>query len=91
MRALRPLRALSGTLAAGLAVLAAGMAGVWLLADAVGTPGPSRSILVGHVAAAVAAVLLQVVADRRDDGVASSAAAGVLLVTTSVAMLFWWT
>jgi hypothetical protein len=83
-------RGFTGSVAAGLAVLAVGVlgvAGVCLLTNA---PGPGLFLLVGHPVAAVVALLVQRVADRRNGAVAGVAGVGVLVIAFVALTLFWW-
>ncbi|WP_370970788.1 hypothetical protein [Amycolatopsis sp. cg9] len=84
-------RGFTGSLAAGLAVLALGVlvvAGVCLYT---GAPGPGATLLVGHPVAAVLALLAQRVADRRNGPAAVGAGAAVVLFAVSALTLFWLT
>lgn len=84
-------RGFTGSLAAGLTVLAIGVlvvAGIDLYA---GTPGPGMPLLIGHPIAAVLALLAQRVADRRNGVPAMGAGAAVVLFTVSALTLFWLT
>lgn len=89
---LRALRALSGTVAAGLVVLAVvvGLAG-WF-AEIGGTPGPGGRPVAGHAVLAVLAVLCQViVVDRRWPRplVVALAAFGVLGLAIATVWIWW--
>jgi hypothetical protein len=84
------LRALSGTLCAGLGVLALALGGAWLLATAWGGTGPRPELVVGHLAAAAVALALQWVAERHPGRAGAVAAGGVILVGVLVGILFWW-
>jgi hypothetical protein len=84
-------RGFTGSLAAGLTVLAVGVlvvAGICLYTDA---PGPGATLLIGHPIAAVLAVLAQRVADRRNGLPAIGAGVAVVLFTVSALTLFWLT
>lgn len=83
-------RAFSGTLCAGLAVLAVALVGAWLAARADGDPGPGATLVIGHLVAAAMAIALQWVAERRADRAGGLAAGGVVLVAVLVGTLFWW-
>ncbi|MGW4483494.1 hypothetical protein ACWEOE_06610 [Amycolatopsis sp. NPDC004368] len=83
-------RGFTGSVAAGLAVLAVGVLGVEVVCLVTGAPGPSVLLLVGHPVAAVVALALQRVADRRYGRVAALAGLGVLLVTFVALTVFWW-
>jgi hypothetical protein len=84
-------RGFTGSLAAGLTVLAVGVlvvAGVCLYT---GAPGPGAVLLIGHPVAAVLALLAQRVADRRNGAPAAGAGIAVVLFTVSALTLFWLT
>ncbi|WP_326955839.1 hypothetical protein [Amycolatopsis sp. NBC_01286] len=84
-------RGFTGSLAAGLTVLAVGVlvvAGVCLYTDA---PGPGPVLLIGHPIAAVLALLAQRVADRRNGLPAAGAGIAVVLFVVSALTLFWLT
>ncbi|MEU4249182.1 hypothetical protein AB0F15_17405 [Amycolatopsis sp. NPDC026612] len=84
-------RGFTGSLAAGLAVLAAGVLVVAGICLYTGAPGPGATLLVGHPVAAVLAVLAQRVADRRNGPAAVGAGVAVVLFTVSALTLFWLT
>jgi predicted lipid-binding transport protein (Tim44 family) len=84
-------RGFTGSLAAGLVVLAIGVlvvAGVCLYT---GVPGPGAVLLVGHPIAAALALLAQRVADRRNGAAAVGGGVAVVLFTVSALTLFWLT
>jgi hypothetical protein len=83
-------RGLTGSVAAGLAVLAVGVLGVTVVCLVTGAPGPGLFLLIGHPVAAVAALLAQRVADRRNGPVAGVAGVGVLVIAFVALTLFWW-
>jgi len=82
-------RGFTGSLAAGLAVLAVGVLAVAGIDLYLGAPGPGMALLIGHPVAAVLAVLAQRVADRRNGLPAVGAGAAVVLFTVSALTLFW--
>lgn len=82
-------RGFTGSLAAGLAVLAAGVLVVAGICLFTGAPGPGATLLIGHPIAAVLAVLAQRVADRRNGPAAGGAGVAVVLFTVSALTLFW--
>jgi predicted lipid-binding transport protein (Tim44 family) len=84
-------RGLTGSLAAGLALLAAGVLGVAGICLFTGAPGPGPAMLIGHPVAAVLAVIAQRVADRRNGPPAAAAGLVVVLLTVSALTLFWLT
>ncbi len=84
-------RGLTGSLAAGLAVLAVGVlvvAGICLIT---GAPGPGLLLAVGHPVAAVLALAVQRVADRRNGPIALVAGLGVVAITAAALTFFWLT
>ncbi|WP_308188507.1 hypothetical protein [Nocardia spumae] len=84
------LRALSGTVAAGLVVLALVVVGAAIAASQRGFPGPGATSVGWHIALAVLALGAQIFSDRRRGipaffgSVVVFVAAGYLLVTQ------WW-
>ncbi|GAB3710083.1 hypothetical protein GCM10027598_15610 [Amycolatopsis oliviviridis] len=83
-------RGLTGSLAAGMVVLAVivlAIAGICLFTDA---PGPGPLMLIGHPIAAVVALLAQRVADTRNGRVAGYAGVLVVASVTAALSLFWW-
>ncbi|MGW4064815.1 hypothetical protein ACWEGE_41465 [Amycolatopsis sp. NPDC004747] len=84
-------RGFTGSLAAGLAVLALGVLVVGAICLYTGVPGPGATLLIGHPVAAVLALLAQRVADRRNGPPAVGAGVAVVLFTVSALTLFWLT
>ena len=84
-------RGFTGSLAAGLVVLALGVLVVAGIDLYTGAPGPGPELLVGHPIAAALAVLAQRVADRRNGIQAAGAGIAVVLFTVSALTLFWLT
>ncbi|RSM37430.1 hypothetical protein DMA12_36810 [Amycolatopsis balhimycina DSM 5908] len=84
-------RGFTGSLAAGLVVLAIGVLVVAGIDLYTGAPGPGPVLLVGHPIAAALAVLAQRVADRRNGLPAVGAGVAVVLFTASALTLFWLT
>ncbi|WP_103336628.1 hypothetical protein [Amycolatopsis sp. CA-126428] len=84
-------RGFTGSLAAGLTVLAIGVLAVAGICLFTGAPGPGPMLLVGHPVAAVLALLAQRVADRRTGLPAVGAGVAVVLFTVSALTLFWLT
>ncbi|HVW45194.1 MAG TPA: hypothetical protein VHC18_27975 [Amycolatopsis sp.] len=83
-------RGLTGSLAAGLTVLAVVVLGAAVVCAIRGAPGPTTAALVGHPIAAVVALGAQRVADVRRGRLA---ALGGVVVCAAVALalwLFWW-
>ncbi|WP_037316368.1 hypothetical protein [Amycolatopsis orientalis] len=83
-------RGLTGSLAAGMVVLATCVlviAGICLFTAA---PGPGPLMLIGHPVAAVLAVPAQRIADARTGRVAGFAGLGVVVSVTAALSLFWW-
>jgi hypothetical protein len=83
-------RGFTGSVAAGLAVLAVGVLGAAVVCSLTSAPGPGLFLLVGHPVAAVVAFVAQRVADRRNGAVAGVAGAGVLVIAFVALTLFWW-
>lgn len=83
-------RALSGSLAAGVAVLAVSLLLAWGLAWIVEAPGPGLAMPLGHMLGAVAALLLHRTARTRRDRVGLAAALGVWVVLLLLGALYWW-
>ncbi|MEU8640007.1 hypothetical protein AB0C38_48100 [Amycolatopsis sp. NPDC048633] len=84
-------RGFTGSLAAGLAVLAIGVLAVAGIDLNTGAPGPGAVLLIGHPVAAILALLAQRVADRRNGVPAAGAGVAVVLFTVSALTLFWLT
>ncbi|WP_309235496.1 hypothetical protein [Amycolatopsis sp. SID8362] len=84
-------RGFTGSLAAGLTVLALGVLVVAGFCLYTGAPGPGATLLIGHPIAAVLALLAQRVADRRNGPAAAGAGVAVVLFTVSALTLFWLT
>ncbi|MEV5719526.1 hypothetical protein AB0L41_37060 [Amycolatopsis mediterranei] len=82
-------RGFTGSLAAGLTVLAIGVLVVAGICLFTGAPGPGATLLVGHPVAAALALLAQRVADRRNGPPAAGAGVAVVLFTVSALTLFW--
>lgn len=89
-RTVRLLRALSGSLTAGLVLLAVllGVAQWFSGPDTV--PGPAIGMLVGHWVGALVAVLLQWVADRSRGRRAVIASLAAVAVVVGVLWFWWW-
>jgi len=84
-------RGFTGSLAAGLVVLAVGVYGVAAVCLFTGAPGPGAVLLAGHPIAAGLALVAQRVADRRSGPQAAGAGLAVVLFTISALTLFWLT
>lgn len=84
-------RGFTGSLAAGLTVLAVGVLVVAGICLYTGAPGPGPMLLIGHPVAAALALLAQRVADRRNGPAAVGAGIAVVLFTVSALTLFWLT
>ena len=82
-------RGFTGSLAAGLAVLAVGVLVVGLVCAITGAPGPGPVLLIGHPVAAVLALVAQRVADRRSGLPAAGGGAAVVLFAVSAVTIFW--
>lgn len=83
-------RGVSGTLAAGLVLLALGVIAVQVYAGNQGLPGPGTEVVAGHVVAAVLAVVGQLFADRRTGVVSALTSLAVLGVAAATLWLYWW-
>ncbi|MEU0533500.1 hypothetical protein [Amycolatopsis tolypomycina] len=83
-------RGFTGSLAAGLAVLAVGVLVVGVICLFTGAPGPGVASLVGHPVAAGLALGAQRVADRRRGLPAVGAGFAVVLFAVSAATVFWY-
>ncbi len=84
-------RGFTGSLAAGLTVLAVGVLAVAGIDLYTGAPGPGPALLIGHPIAAALALLAQRVADRRNGATAAGAGLAVVLFAVSALTLFWLT
>jgi len=82
------LRFASGTVAAGLLVLAAAVATAAVVSG--DRPGPGVAAVAGHAAVAVAALTLQVIADRRRGPIAALAALLVFPLAAATLWFWWW-
>lgn len=83
-------RGLTGSLAAGMVVLAVVVLGAGVLAYFGPTEGPGLPSLVAHPVAAVAALGAQRVIDRKSGAAAGAAAAALLAVVAGTLVFFWW-
>jgi predicted lipid-binding transport protein (Tim44 family) len=83
-------RGLTGTLAAGLVVLALAVLGTGVFAIFSSIAGPGPMFLVVHPVAAIVAVLAQRVADRRQGVLAAAAGIAVVAIVAVVLWLCWW-
>jgi hypothetical protein len=83
-------RAFTGSLAAGLLVLALGLAGMQYWANRQGQPGPGVPIVLGHFVAALAALVLQMIADRRRDLIGGLSAVAILVIVVGAIWMWWW-
>jgi hypothetical protein len=89
--ALRVLRWLSGTVAAGLVILACAMAVAAWVTDRDGAPGPGSDIVLGHLTTALLAMVAQVIADRADNRpVRALLAVLAVFVLASATLWVWW-
>lgn len=84
-------RGFTGSLAAGLTVLAVGVLVVAGICLYTGAPGPGAALLIGHPVAAALALSAQRVADRRTGAPAVGAGVAVVLFTASALTIFWLT
>lgn len=83
-------RGLSGTLAAGMVVLAIGVLGAQILTLGTGAPGPGALAVSAHLVAAALALAAQWLVDHRRGRVAGLSALGVVAVAGGTLWLFWW-
>ncbi|MFD2471214.1 hypothetical protein [Amycolatopsis silviterrae] len=83
-------RGFTGSVAAGMAVLAVGVLVVGVLCVVNGASGPGVLKLVGHPVAAVIVLALQRVADRRVGKTAACAGVVVLVVAAAALGVLWW-
>lgn len=86
----RMLRALSGAVAAGLALLAVAVVVVAVIGSQRGFPGPGAASVAAHCAGAAGALLCQRFADRRRGAIAALASLGVFAITGVVLWTQWW-
>lgn len=84
------MRALSGSVAAGLVVLTALVIAASILGEDRGFPGPGTASIAWHVAACVGALILQAVADHRHRAVSFLGSLGVLVVAGALLWTQWW-
>ncbi len=89
-RLVRTMRALSGSVAAGVVLLAAGIIVVSIMSGRRGIPGPGAESLIVHLFACAAAVLLQRFADRARGAAAVLCSLGVFCVAGAVLWTQWW-
>lgn len=89
-RTVRILRALSGSVAVGLVMLAIGIVVVSIMGGRRGFPGPGTESLVVHLAGSAAVVLLQRISDRRRGVLAAMASLAVFAVAAAVLWTQWW-
>jgi predicted lipid-binding transport protein (Tim44 family) len=82
-------RGFTGSLAAGLTVLAVGVLVVGVICLFTGAPGPGAASLIGHPVAAGLALVAQRVADRRRGWAAAGGGVAVVLFAVSAATIFW--
>ena len=80
---------MTGSFAAGLAVLAVVVLGSGVLALSTSAPGPGLLMLLGHPVAAVLALVAQRVADRKTGIVGVGAGATVLAITAAAVWTLW--
>ncbi|NIJ13944.1 hypothetical protein FHU38_004288 [Saccharomonospora amisosensis] len=83
-------RVLTGSLAAGLALLALAVLAAEVFGWASGAAGPGALAVTGQVAGAVLALVAQGVADRARGRTAALAGLAVVALAAAVLWLFWW-
>ncbi|GAA4812508.1 hypothetical protein [Tomitella cavernea] len=89
-RAVRVLRALSGSVVAGLVLLTIGIIVVSILGGRRGIPGPGDESLIVHLVASAVALLAQRYADRRRGLAAAASLLVVFCVAGAVLWTQWW-
>lgn len=89
-RILRLLRGLSGSLTAGLCVLALVVIGAQVVGGRWGFPGPGAESVIVHVSGAVAALVVQWFVDRRSGPIAPAGSALVTMIVVAVLWTQWW-
>lgn len=89
-RLLRLLRGLSGSLTAGLCVLALVVVGAQVVGGRWDFPGPGAESVTVHVLGAVAALVVQWFVDRRSGPIAPAGAALVTVIVGAVLWTQWW-
>ncbi|MEU7628359.1 hypothetical protein AB0C34_00040 [Nocardia sp. NPDC049220] len=87
---MRPVRGLSGIVAAGTVVLMLVVVGTAVIADRRGFPGPGGESVTWHVVAAVIAVAAQMYSDRHRGSAAFSGSAVVFIVAGLLLWTQWW-
>lgn len=83
-------RGFTGSLAAGLLVLAIGLVAVQLWATANGRFGPGVGVVIGHFVACGAALTAQAVADRRRNALGGVCVLAVPVVVLAALWYWWW-
>ncbi|HJQ46260.1 MAG TPA: hypothetical protein VJ870_08050 [Amycolatopsis sp.] len=83
-------RGCTGSLAAGLTVLAVVVLGAAVVCAIRNVPGPTTAALIGHPTAAVVALGAQRVADTRRGKLAGLAGVVVCVAVALALWLFWW-
>ncbi|MHA6802531.1 hypothetical protein [Salinifilum ghardaiensis] len=89
-RAGRAVRGLSGTLAAGLCVLALTVLGVQIWMTGHEQQGPGFGAVAGQLVAALLALVLQRIAEHRGGPRGGLACLGVHVVVLGALALWWW-
>ncbi|WP_235681430.1 hypothetical protein [Tomitella gaofuii] len=89
-RAVRALRALSGSVVAGLVLLTVGIIVVSILGGRRGIPGPGDESLIVHLVSSAVALFAQRFADRRRGVAAAAGSLVVFCVTGAVLWTQWW-
>ncbi|MEU3275279.1 hypothetical protein ABZ639_30880 [Saccharomonospora sp. NPDC006951] len=89
-RAGRLWRGITGSLAAGLVILALAVLGAVVLGWATGAVGPGGWPLLGHAAGAAGGVAAQRFADRHSGPKAAAAGIAVVAIAAAVLWFFWW-
>ncbi|MEC3979258.1 hypothetical protein [Amycolatopsis sp. H20-H5] len=83
-------RGLTGSLAAGLTVLAVFVLVIAVVCQFTGAPGPGALMLIGHPVVAVLALFAQHTADRFNGRRGGLAGLAVVVLAAAALALFWW-
>lgn len=83
-------RGLTGSLAAGLVMLALVVLGSGVIALITGAPGPGLVAVIMHPSVAVAALAAQHLVDHRRGRLAGAAAGTILVITGAALWFLWW-
>lgn len=84
------MKALSGSVTAGLVILTALVIAAAVIGGDRGFPGPGTATITWHVIACIAALLLQGLADHRSRALSVLGSVGVLTVAGGLLWTQWW-